>query len=70
MAHLSSGAQASLGDENGGALSPEMVVEFTYQSQITPWLVVQPDIQYLINPSGSSQLSNAFVIGARAAIIF
>jgi len=70
MAQLSSGAQASLGDENGGALSPEMVVEFTYQSQITPWLVVQPDIQYLINPSGSSQLSNAFVIGARAAIIF
>ena len=70
MAHLSNGAQNSLGDENGQPLSPEMVVEFTYQTQITPWLVVQPDIQYLINPSGSSQLSNALVVGGRATIIF
>ena len=47
-----------------------MVVEFTYQARITPSLVVQPDLQYIINPGGTTDLNNAFVIGARAALTF
>ncbi|MGX7345270.1 carbohydrate porin [Acetobacter pasteurianus] len=26
--------------------------ELTYRAQITPWMVVQPDFQYILNPSG------------------
>jgi carbohydrate-selective porin OprB len=31
---------------------------------------VQPDIQYILNPGGSTSLSNAFVLGGRCAIVF
>jgi porin len=48
----------------------EMVLEATYQCQVTPWFIVQPDIQYILNPSGSTSLANAFVIGGRCAIVF
>ena len=27
-------------------------MELTYQAQVTPWLSVQPDVQYIFNPSG------------------
>jgi porin len=47
-----------------------MVIEFTYQARITPWLVVQPDLQYIINPGGTTDLNNALVIGGRASLTF
>jgi porin len=47
-----------------------MAFEFTYQAQVTKWLTVQPDIQFIINPGGTHDLSNALVIGARAVVTF
>ncbi len=47
-----------------------MVVEFTYQAAITPWLSIQPDAQIIINPGGTQDFGNAFVIGARATVVF
>ncbi len=41
----------------------EVLMELTYIFNITPWLSVQPDIQYVIHPGGSSETSNALVIG-------
>jgi porin len=41
----------------------EMLMELTHLFAITPWLSVQPDIQYVIHPGGSSEIPNAFVIG-------
>ena len=41
----------------------EILMELTHIFNITPWLSVQPDIQYVIHPGGSSQIPNAFVIG-------
>ena len=41
----------------------EMLVELTHMFKITPFLSVQPDIQYIIHPGGSSEIPNAFVIG-------
>jgi porin len=29
-----------------------MVIEMTYQAQLKPWWVLQPDLQYVINPGG------------------
>jgi porin len=47
-----------------------MVLEATYQCQVTPWCVVQPDIQYIMNPGDTRDLGNAFVIGGRLAVSF
>ena len=69
-AQLSNGARSSLRDSGSNPTGAEMVIEFTYQARITPALVVQPDLQYIINPGGSTDLNNAFVIGARASITF
>jgi porin len=34
----------------------------TYRAQITPWLVVQPDIQYWINPNVDPTLKNDLLL--------
>lgn len=69
-AQLSNGARSSLADEGASPTGAEIVLEFTYQAEITPWLVVQPDLQYIINPGGSSGLNNALVVGGRASVTF
>jgi len=50
--------------------SVETVLELTHTVPLTPWLVIQPDIQYVINPSGRSSIKNALVIGAQIMIQF
>jgi porin len=47
-----------------------MVLEATYQAELAPWMTIQPDIQYIINPGGQSSIDNALVIGCRASILF
>ena len=48
----------------------ETVIEATYKVQIAPWWSLQPDLQYVINPSGVEGSRNAFVAGLRATISF
>jgi porin len=55
----------------------ETVLEATYQYQVAPWLVLQPDAQYVVNPGAdiasslsTRPLKNAFIIGLRATITF
>ncbi len=43
----------------------EVNLELTYRAQITPWLAMQPDMQYIINPGTNPALKNALVIGMR-----
>ncbi len=43
----------------------EEAFELTYSDNITPWLAVQPDIQYIINPGTDPALKNAVVVGTR-----
>jgi porin len=69
-AQLGNSARNALIEEGSVGVGAEMVLEATYQAQITPWLLIQPDLQYIINPGGSRDFGNAFVIGARAAITF
>jgi porin len=65
-------------DEGVAARGTEELIELTYQAQVTPWLVVQPDAQYVINPGGGVQdpddithnLRDEFVAGARAVVTF
>jgi porin len=48
----------------------EMVLEWTYEVAIAPWLTLQPDLQYIIKPSGMSQIANALVGGMQIAVNF
>jgi len=48
----------------------EMMLEFTHKVMITPWMFLQPDIQYIINPKGGNNLKDALVIGTRFGVTF
>ncbi len=55
----------------------EPIVEATYRARLTPWLKVQPDLQYVINPGASiptaqnaAPLKNALVLGVRVTVNF
>lgn len=50
--------------------SREVVIEATYKTNLTPWWTVQPDMQYIINPSGVEGSRNAFVLGVRTGFTF
>jgi len=43
----------------------ETALELTYRAQVTPWLAVQPDVQYVINPGADPALRSALVAGVR-----
>ncbi|MGC8491269.1 MAG: carbohydrate porin [Syntrophobacteraceae bacterium] len=56
----------------------EEFIELTYQCQVAPWWIVQPDLQYIINPGGgvsnplnpSEKIGNEFVFGVRTLVNF
>ncbi|NTV51162.1 MAG: carbohydrate porin [Geobacteraceae bacterium] len=48
----------------------ETAIELTYQARVLPWLSVQPDFQYIINPGMDPSLKNAFLVGTRVEIAF
>jgi porin len=56
--------------------SSEAVIEVTYQAQLKPWWMLQPDLQYVINPGGGvlnpdgELRRNALVIGVRSFLKF
>ena len=58
--------------------STETFVEVTYQIQVTPWLQIQPDFQYIFNPGGgianpnspASRHKNEAVLGVRTGVTF
>ena len=55
-----------------GAGNPtyELVFEWNYKIQITKFAFVQPDIQWVINPGGTGNIPNAFVLGAQMGVTF
>ena len=47
----------------------ESVIELSYQKQLTHWSMIQPDLQYVINPQNAAA-SNALVASVRMRINF
>ena len=43
----------------------ETAIELTYRVQALPWLALQPDVQYIVNPGTDPALDNAWVVGLR-----
>lgn len=48
----------------------ETTFELTYNDFLTPWLCVQPDVQYIINPGTDPSRDNALVLGTRFSMNF
>jgi len=48
----------------------QMVLEATYQAQITPWMTIQPNMQFIISPGSKLSHDNAVVLGGSVAIRF
>jgi porin len=65
-------------DSLSPARTSEVVLEATYQVQLTPWWTVQPDFQYVFNPGGgilnpnqpTKRVGDAAVLGLRTSITF
>lgn len=55
---------------DGSADRAETAIELAYSRPVTPWLTVQPDIQYVINPSWDPSRENALVAGVRLSFSF
>ena len=72
MAHSSVSGDFSQADQRLGnpPSTGETVIEATYQISLAPWWNIQPDFQYIINPSGVSGSRNAAVFGVRTSIAF
>ena len=83
-AKVSSGAAGLDRDTQafGGGYTPvrsnETFVEATYQYAAAPWLQLQPDVQYIMNPGGGvanptsvdQRIKNELVFGLRTNILF
>ena len=72
---------AEFTDTYNPARTSETFIEATYQRQVTPWLQIQPDVQYVFNPGGgianpnatnpnlNEKVGNELVVGVRANIL-
>jgi porin len=80
-----SGAEAAFNEATEfytGTFTPartgETVLELTYQYQLTPAVILQPDFQYVFNPGGglanpnnpSQRIANEAVVGLRVTLTF
>jgi porin len=54
----------------GPRYSYETLIEATYTAKVLPWLTLQPDFQYIVNPGGTDSGRNATVIGVRTTLTF
>lgn len=60
------------------ARTSEEFIELTYQLQLAPWWIVQPDLQYVFNPGGGipdpndppKVIGNELVLGFRTIVTF
>lgn len=78
IGHVSARASGLARDAGLPGRTTEELVELTYQAQVTPWLIVQPDLQFVVNPGGGvadpvhpgRKLGNELVVGVRSTVTF
>lgn len=56
--------------EAGDGARRETSLELTYSTPLLPWLSVQPDVQWVINPGFSEETGDALAIGLRFTAAF
>jgi len=58
--------------------STESFIELTYQAQLAPWWIIQPDLQYVFTPGGGienplipgQRIKNELILGLRTNVTF
>ncbi|NDC38653.1 MAG: carbohydrate porin [Proteobacteria bacterium] len=55
-------------EANAGVHRAETALELTYLAQVLPYLQIQPDLQYVMNPSMSRDIGDAWVLGLRVTV--
>ncbi len=60
-------AQQAAGTDTASA---EEAFEITWRAAITPWFALQPNLQHVRHPGGTSAARNATLIGARVELTF
>ena len=55
---------------NGEPVSYEMALEWGYRIQFNRFLYAQPNIQYIVQPGGSTAIPNALVLGLSVSVDF
>lgn len=68
--------QIALSGLAGPVRNDETIFELAYTAQITPWLILQPDLQYIVHPGGnvpnaddsSKAVKDAFITALRFTI--
>lgn len=61
---------ARLSDKVEFAANHETVIEWFYKIQLTPWMSLKPDLQYLVNPSGGGEVDDVLAGTVRVDVIF
>ncbi len=76
-ASISGDAAAADTDAGNMARNYELLFELSYALQITPWWIVQPDLQYIVHPNGGQNsndatqgFDHAFLAGLRSTFTF
>ncbi|EIC30058.1 MULTISPECIES: carbohydrate porin [Methylomicrobium] len=62
--------ERALKSAGGSVKDAEIALELTYRAQITPWLSLQPVLQYYINPGTDPALNDNIVGGFRYGVTF
>jgi porin len=78
VAHVSTRVADAIAAAGRRRPGTEYLIEATYQAQATSWLLLQPDLQYVIRPRGGiddplnprKRLGNELVVGMRGVVTF
>lgn len=65
VAEIGSKGRQLIADAGGDPANREINIELTYYADITEWLSLQPDLQWIIAPGGDEAVDDAFVAGLR-----
>ncbi len=60
------------GRRHQGPQRDEIAIELGHRFELAwlPWLTVQPDVQYIIDPAGTGDIENALALGVQLGITF
>lgn len=68
-AFIGSSFRRALRNEGEDPADAEVALEWTYRAALTPWLALQPDLQFVIDPGGI-HIADALVLGMRFEVDF
>lgn len=54
----------------GGTARDEIDLELGYRVQATAFAYIQPDVQYIVQPGGTGNIPDAFIVGAQIGVTF